>query len=147
MVDDLSDSRDGGSIVPLTLIAALPSHSHYTPPDGRLRQFEALRSVIVLCCASFVHPARTGYPRSLSLSQHTLGCSLAELLSQIVMSGKHTLRPCGCGCNTSAKDHSAFKWFESPYFPLKCLKCVLRDNKSSKTFTAHFCLEKTLGIP
>jgi hypothetical protein len=101
MVDDLSDSRDGGSIVPLTLIAAPPSHSHYTPPDGRLRQFEALRSVVVLSYASFVHPARTasGYPRSLSSSQYTLGCSLAELLSQIVMSGKHTLRPCGCGCN------------------------------------------------
>ena len=47
----------------------------------------------------------------------------------------------------SAKDHSAFKWLKSPYFPLKCLKCVLRDNKSSKTFTAHLCLEKSLGIP
>jgi hypothetical protein len=41
---------------------------------------------VVLFYASFVHCARTGHPRSLSSSQHTLSCSLAELPSQIVMS-------------------------------------------------------------
>jgi hypothetical protein len=76
-----------------------PSHSHYTSPEGRIRQFRTLHSpVVVLFYASFVHSARTGHPRSPSSSQHTLSCSLAELPSQIVMSvpepGKHRLRVC-----------------------------------------------------
>jgi len=75
-----SNSRDGGR--PLT--------SHYTSPDGRLCQFKALCSLVgfffFFFNASFVQPAQTGHPRSLSSSQHTLSCSLAELPSQIVMS-------------------------------------------------------------
>jgi hypothetical protein len=49
------------------------------------------------------------------------------------------------GNAASAKDPSAFKWLKFTYFPLKCLKSISRDIKSSKMFTAHFCLGKTLG--
>jgi hypothetical protein len=80
-----------------------PSCSHYTSPDGRLRQFQVLRSpVVVLFYASFVHSARTGHPRSLSSSQLTLSYSLAELPSQIVMSVPELGENpdlCSCGCN------------------------------------------------
>jgi len=79
------------------------SHSHYTS-NGRLRQFQSLRSpVVILFYTSFVHFARTGHPRSLSSSQHIFSCSLADLPFQIIMSvrvpGKHRLRVCSCGCN------------------------------------------------
>jgi hypothetical protein len=69
--EELSDSRDGNT--PLySSLSPPPSHSHYTSPDGRLCQFQALRNpVVALFYQIFVYSARTGHPRSLSSSQHT----------------------------------------------------------------------------
>jgi hypothetical protein len=72
-------TRESVSVVLLSL-------GHTTSPDGRLGQFQVLRGpVVVLLYASLVHSTRTGHPQSLSLSQHTLSCPLAELPSQIVI--------------------------------------------------------------
>ena len=91
-----------------------PSHSHYIFPNGCLRRSKfPLSPVVVLFYASFVHSARTGHLCSLSSSQHTLNCSLAELPSQVVMSAPNLRKGtsiclCSCGCNHRVSRQTAW---------------------------------------
>jgi hypothetical protein len=97
-----------------------PSHSHYASPDGRHRQFKALRSpVAVFFYPSFVHSTRTGHPRSLSSSQRTLRCSPAELPFQIVMSVPElgNLRLCSC-CNRVVSRQTAQRHQKNASLPV-----------------------------
>jgi hypothetical protein len=113
----------------------LLSLGHTTSPDGRLGQFQALRGpVVVLRYAGFVHSARTGHPQSLSLSQHTLSCPLAELPSQIVMSvpGKNPRYMCSCGCKRSLT-----RWTTRRHEKLRPSPCSLNPIASPSQVASH----------